>query len=287
MQTTSRRSLFKAAGGIAAASAGLGAANALSLDGALPKGPPMDFDSPEDNLDALIRILCGTDNKIRYTAGYGRAFAVFDGELQIPLFDAKVVAIQKYKKNDDGSYTRNISFVQYHYTLDGDDGEAWVNPVTNKPTELIVFKNEFGKVDYDIYGVKVPAEMQVEGATKPNTPQIFPWQVMDNDVWMKKEEAAKYMSAREGRRVIENSIRCYKTTLSELNDRSRPSVSMIQEEFAQSELFNFLKMPKKKNGHMVWHFVAKKYETRDEVPDDIRAEVAKRDPKFWNLLDNA
>ena len=281
---TSRRDLIKA-GGLMALSAGL-PATTVKAASAIPTGDqPMRFDDAQDNLEALVRMLCGTDNKIRYTAGYGRAFAILDGELQVPLFDAKVVAIQRYKRNADNSFTRQISFVQYHYTLGGKEDTEWVNPITNEATELPVFKNEFGQVDYNIYGVVVPEEMQVEGGTRPNTPQIFPWQIMDDDVWLKKEESAKYFSAREGRRVIENSIRCYQTKLSELNDRNRPSVSMTMQEFAQSELFDFLKMPEDSKGHMMWHFVAKKYETRAEVPLDIQAIVDARDPRFWNLID--
>jgi Protein of unknown function (DUF1838) len=278
----SRRSLLMTAG-MVLASSGINVAEASSRESIPVKPKLMSFEDPQDNLNALVRILGSTDNTLRFNVGYGRSFAIFKDELAIPLFDAKAVQWIRFKENQDGSYTRQTAFVQYHYGLGGAFGDTWKNPLTGEVTQLPVFKNDFGEARYTIYGVDVPAAMEVESIEDARKPRIYPWLVLNDDVWLSKEEFARYKSAREGRKLVENSVRTYHTKLSELNDQGRPSVSASMNEHSQSELFGFLNPPKEKTGHMLWRFVSKKYDSIVELPADIRGEVEKRTPEFWDI----
>ena len=276
-----RRTFLAATGAISITQAFSPAGTSAAMAAETADG--MKFDDPQHNLDAQVRLWGGTDNRVRYGFGQGRAFAVFQGELAIPLFDARAVAWNRFRREPDGSYVRQTAFVQYHYNLDGGFAESWTNPVTGESRQLPVIRNEFGEVRFRTTGTDIPPEMEVETPWEDGVPRIFPWIVMGDDVWLSKEEMVRYRSAREGRRVVENAVRTYHTSLAELNDLQRPSVSSRMVEYAQSELFGFLGMPEGRSGHLLWRFVSRKHESLDDLPGDIRREVDRRNPELWEI----
>ena len=280
MSQLARRSFLKTAGLFSLAPL------ALSQAGCAHVTPPniaggMQFDDPQHNLDALIRLRGGTDNVARYTIGTGRAFAVFEDEIAIPLFDAKAVQWERNERLDDGSYKRQNAFVQYHYNLDGSSADDWTNPITSEKVSLPVFKNEFGEVTFTTRGAITPPEMQVT-TLEGDEERIYPWIVIGDDVWLPKDEMARYYSAREERFLIENSTRTYHASMTQLNDLSLPSVESNMVESAISQLFSFLNIPKEKSGFMLWRFVAKKVGDPDNLPSDIRREIDEKNPELWN-----
>jgi Protein of unknown function (DUF1838) len=279
---TTRRMLLAMPGALALGALPAEAALAGALGDAVASRK-FDFDDPQSNLDALIRIFGSTDGRVRYNIGYGRAFALFDGELAVPLFDAKAVQWVRFKRRADGSYDRRTGFVQLHEGIGGTPGDDWKNPVTGEAIKLPIFTNDFNEAHYTVFGVKTPPEMDVRSPEPPDKPRIYPWLVLEDDVWLSKEDFASYMSRREGRRLTENSTRIYHTSLKALAG-SAPSVPATMIESALSELFGWMKMPAGRKGVMLWRFTSKKYDRIADLPTTLIADVRARAPKFMEAL---
>ena len=281
---TERRALLSLPAAVALATM-LPLPTSARVNGSAAK-PPLNLDDPQVNLDSMIRIYGSTDGSVRYNVGYGRAFALFDGELVVPLFDARALQWVRFMRRTDGSYDRKTGFVQLHDAIDTGSAAGWRNPVTGEAIVLPVFTNDFNEAHFTVTGVETPPAMEVRGNEPPGKPRIYPWIVLDDDVWLAKEDFATYLSKREGRRLSENANRIYHTSLRALSG-TRPSVPATMVESALSELFGWLKMPKDKKGIMLWRFTSKKYDRFADVPPGLISDIRERAPAFIAALAKA
>lgn len=261
--------------------AGLTAAALTSPPVFAQNTPGMDFDNPDDNLDALVRIYSANNGATFYWYAKGRIYAVVPGQVAVPLFDGAAVQWIRHKPQQDGTFLQEAQFVQLHYR-DGAVIDTITNPVTGKTVSVPIMQSgdSMTQMEFSVYGVR-----RTGGGTAPehtsDSPLVYEWKIDGDDVVLTYEAMSTYQAPWMPQLATENSIRFYTVSLDQLNDRTRPSVEAARFEVSETPFMPWLEMPAGQLGHMLWRFSASKHASRDEIPADLMADVAKHTPAFY------
>lgn len=241
---------------------------------------PLDFADPHDNLRALIRILGDETGVERYSFSHGRIFAVVGKELAQPLFDFKAARVQGFRKLGEGVWETRFRGMIYFCDLDsGHIIDSWRNPYTGADATV----THWGTVGesgytYTLNGVIPPRSFRGEfGARKQDAPLLFPWLINGDDVWLMLDERVKYLRRSDGAIRTDNAINRYHTSLAELEDPARSSVSCIASWHTEQNWMPWMAMGELA-GHLMWGGAGRKYAQLEQLPRGFVLEIERRNP---------
>ena len=264
--------------------AGLAAtvATGLSASAQTPQG--MYFEDPDDNLDALVRIYSANDGTTSYWYAKGRIYAVVPGQVAMPLFDGAAVQWIRHRPQDNATFLQEAQFVQLHYR-NGAVIDTITNPITNRVITIPIMQSgeSMTQMELSVYCVRRTGTGMAPEHTS-HSPLVYEWKIDGDDVVLTYEAMSNYQAPWMPRLATENSIRFYMVSLSQLNDRSRPSVEAARFEVSETPFMPWLEMPSDQPGHMLWRFSASKHASQEEIPADLMADVAKHTPAFYDRL---
>ena len=253
----------------------------VSASAQTPRG--MNFESPEDNLDALVRIYSANDSTTYYWYGLGRIYAVTPGRIAEPLFDAAGIQGMRFLPQENGTFLQEAQFVQLHYGEDGSVIDAMTNPLTGQSISVPIMQSgeAMNQMEFSVYGVR-----RMEAGNAPehlsDSPRVYEWKIDGDDVVLTYEAMSTYQAPWMPELATENSIRYYTTSLTQLSDRNRPSVDAARFEVSETPFMPWLEMRDGQPGHMIWRFAASKHAKRDEIPDSLLTDVSEHTPAFFD-----
>jgi hypothetical protein len=193
----SRRNLV---GGAAMAGAGVGFAAAMgAMPGLVPEAQAAwqpNYDDPEDNLKALVKLTSDLSGKPIVGWYGGHVFAVVGDEILKPLFGLEGFGTGMSVQQPDGTFKSSWKEVGFYKDLvTGKIIENWNNPYINEKVEVVHIQNEAVNTilapnypDYTkmaLLGEAGQLKMEFPNYTRPNDltrPMVLPWTVVGDQV---------------------------------------------------------------------------------------------------------
>lgn len=248
----------------------------------------MDFSDPVDNLDALVRIYGANDATTFFWYATGRIYVTVPGQVAQKLFDAAALQWIRFRRQSDGTFRQESQFVQLHYADDRTLVETMANPLTGDRVNIPIMQsgNAMSEMEFSVYGVR-----RTGGGNAPehtsDSPQVYEWKIDGDDVVLTYEAFGTYQAPWMPTLATENSVRFYKTSLAELNDRTRAAVRATRFEVSETPFMPWLEMPGDQPGHMLWRFSASKHASRNEIPTWLLDDAKEHTPAFFERFMDA
>lgn len=248
----------------------------------------MDPLDPEDNVEAIVRIIGSTSGQRTYYWNSGRIFGQKSGRVARPLFQFEAIGSSVFARIAEHHYRReNISILVFKDLETGRTLDRWRNPYTDE-----VVYPEF------MYGgpltvVLTPRGQVLEEAFADKSyltgsPLLWDWSRSGNTVWVTRDVLSEERF-RSGNEDVDESFKInyiltefqtYQTTLSELTNTSLPSVSSTMTMTARFGWYPWMRMGDME-GDLIWHSSGRKIE---EVADLPRAFVEECESLWPNSI---
>jgi hypothetical protein len=240
--------------------------------GAADYSPTLDFDSPQDNLTALIKMrgsLLAEDSPHWY---FGTIYAVLPGKAPFPLIDYEGSEIDYYEKQPDGSYHAygaTVSFFRDTRT------RQWLstfeNPITGKTNEVQPNTiNVRAHYIYSIYGGKRSDDDRPFG-TKPAIQEQLKWTESGDHIWLNMRRPYPSGLPMGEDQTILGSLR-------ELHDPSLAKVYTTASPTYIAPWLSWLDM-NEHEGYTVWAGPARKLDSVKQYPRDLLELIEKYYPE--------
>lgn len=234
---------------------------------------PLDPLDPEENVEAIVRIIGSASGQRTYYWNSGRIFGQKSGSVARPLFQFEAIGSSVFTRLAEHHYRReNISILVFKDLETGRTLDRWRNPYTDE-----VVSPEF------MYGgplavVLTPHGQVLEEAFADKSylgrsPLLWDWRTSGNTVWVTRDVLSEesYRSRNEGvdesldLNYILTEFQTYQTTLSELSNTSLPSVTSTMTMTARFGWHPWMHMGEI-DGDLIWHSSGRKIEKVSDLP---------------------
>lgn len=288
----------------------VGAASVASMgpNVALADGS-LDFESPEDNLKAMIKMSSSLqDREVTYGYYSGHVFGVVGDDYPKALFRVEGFGLGWTERQDDGSYKQAWKEIGlYRDLVTGKVLDRWHNPYLDEVVEPLHIQNErvnsvlatsFAKM------FKIPPDSGIDVEfphyTQPtdNTlPYLLPWQIVGDmaSVWMDFRgtlpnplDPNVWVRESTGERIRIAEFFQYTSKLADLKNEDMPNVPHTGSWVRIAAWLPWMLMGRH-DGHLFYRASTKKLSGLHELPADTLSYVEKNlltflePPTEWKL----
>lgn len=217
-----------------------------------------DFQKPQDNLDAFVKVMGDQSGKEVWIAAQGQIYALREGEMPIPIMGVEGVRWTKFTKTESG-YLMSTRDWSFYKDLETDKAlDFFDNPFTgerNQTRHILTGVNDWPMTPER--GQEVP---NFEGdAWLLNKPFLIPWKFHGEDVSVPLELLVKYANGAAGGEWMN-----FMTTKSELNDPNISSTNTRLQWTGHSGWVRWMNMGDIK-GRTLWSSMGRKLSSVDEL----------------------
>lgn len=236
-----------------------------------------DTATPEELVDAYVKISGSVDSSQVYLQYYGEIIAIIPGEKQIPLFKLKGLVRERWTPNEDGSY----SYENYDHGLfcDWETGKV-----------LEIYKNPFtGETNTPLHYNSGPLIETVGMGEGQSNPSEKTWIQNGNQIIVTADKVGrdfnnpvnpeKYPKASTGEKVQYSWMSSYFANTDDLANSNLKSVDASHNWVFVTNFPAWMKVGNKP-GFVVWRWAGRKFSKQSEIDPYILSEVEKRKPGF-------
>lgn len=272
-----RRQLLKSAGAVALATQSHAAAGASRR--------PLDFQSPEDNVHAWLKIYGDIAGNVEvYNWFGGDISAVIGNKRPSPILGFEGFAVNRLVRQEDGDYRVFINEVAFYKDLATDKiVDRWHNPFNGETVD--VWQLHAGPLTNIVAKVR---ERELPDGSFEKTPFVLPWFVMGDDAFMSIE----FNDVRENpmkpdrwpRESAGNQIRVSESMqfMAKLSDLENPEITQVATSASWTLLRSWLPwmLMGQAEGHLYHRNVVNKVGTIDRIPERLLRETERRFPNY-------
>lgn len=270
----------------------MGALPLLSCEASSPQLKPIDFQSPQENLDAYVKLIGSLEAQMLYTHYQGILYAVIANDIPKPLMRFEALGKVRWTPQNDGTYLRKSHDMGFFGHLETRQPiDSYINPYTKQNVTPVHYKNGRGETLYTVNGPRLPWDNAVSNDdAKPFLPD---WSRSGDEIWIDDDisgereswlDPQKWPLASSGEKIFIRSTVTSKGYLSELSD---PAIKFARCTGVWTGFFPWLPwlLMGQRPGFLMWRSIARKIQSPNEASDRILSFIDEREPDYLKLED--
>jgi hypothetical protein len=231
--------------------------------------------SPEEQNDALVRILGRTDEGESVWQSSSKIFALTENGV-VPLLETRGGQRSWWRSEDGGIYRRFPAALNYFVDpVTGAFIDEFKNPITGRTTPLVstVERRKDGEV-FTPTGSYFPVSRQKFPDMYEDKPLSLDWRLDNNSIRLLLTQNFAPVAPRP---IYE--VHTYFAPASEALDRSRTTVQASSSGWFTAKFSRWLDMADV-DGFMLWHFEGTKLNSIDDLDEDYLSRARARTDNF-------